>query len=161
VPLTYLLDENLRGRLWKYLPAPSGSRAVVWDKEGKLLAMGIYDPTGPLAVRVCAVDGQRLDDDLILAKFEAALALRRVLFDGRTDGRSGFGLARPGGVSISAGPIEFAEQGQPAPGIPARGADLKSRFGIKLSQGHAGPFIDKFVEADALALGESPQAVML
>jgi 23S rRNA (cytosine1962-C5)-methyltransferase len=67
-------------------PAPVGSRAVVWDKDGKLLAFGMYDPTGPLAVRVCGGDGEKLNDDLILARFEAALSLRRALFDDRTTG---------------------------------------------------------------------------
>ena len=68
-------------------PAAPGSRAMVRDKEGALLAFGMYDPTGPLAVRVCALEREKLDDDLIVAKFEAALALRRTLFaDGTTDG---------------------------------------------------------------------------
>ena len=69
----------------KELPdAPVGSRAVVWDKDDKLLAFGMYDPTGPLAVRVCGVDGEKLNDDLIRARLEAALALRRALFDDQT-----------------------------------------------------------------------------
>src|SRR5688572_25266861 len=62
----------------KELPsAPMGSRAVVFDKDGKLLAFGMYDPAGPLAVRVCGADGEKLNDDLILARLDAALALRR------------------------------------------------------------------------------------
>jgi 23S rRNA (cytosine1962-C5)-methyltransferase len=71
----------------KELPAaPAGSRAMVRDKEGGLLAFGMYDPTGPLAVRVCALEREKLDDDLIRAKLDAALALRRTLFDERTNG---------------------------------------------------------------------------
>lgn len=66
--------------------APVGSRAVIWDKDGKLLAFGMYDPTGPLAVRVCGGDGEKLNDDLILNRFEAALSLRRILFDKCTTG---------------------------------------------------------------------------
>jgi 23S rRNA (cytosine1962-C5)-methyltransferase len=46
----------------------------------------MYDPTGPLAVRVCALEREKLDDDLVRAKFEAALSLRRMLFDERTSG---------------------------------------------------------------------------
>ncbi|MEA2708635.1 MAG: rRNA (cytosine1962-C5)-methyltransferase [Phycisphaerales bacterium] len=61
--------------------APAGSRAIVRDKDGSLLAFGMYDPIGPLAVRVCALERERLDDDFILAKLEAALLLRRTLFD--------------------------------------------------------------------------------
>ncbi|MDB5295071.1 MAG: putative SAM-dependentmethyltransferase [Phycisphaerales bacterium] len=68
-------------------PAPAGSRALVWDKDGSILAFGMYDPTGPLAVRVCALEREQLDDELIRSKFQAALDLRRTLFvDGRTDG---------------------------------------------------------------------------
>ena len=67
-------------------PAPAGSRALVRDRDGSLLAFGMYDPAGPLAVRVCAVEREKLDDDLILAKFQAALGHRRAMFDGRTDG---------------------------------------------------------------------------
>jgi 23S rRNA (cytosine1962-C5)-methyltransferase len=68
------------------LPAAlPGTRAVVRDRDGSLLAFGMYDPTGPLAVRVCAVE-ERLNDELILAKLESALSLRRTLFDERTTG---------------------------------------------------------------------------
>ena len=68
-------------------PAPAGSRAMVRDKEGALLAFGMYDPAGPLAVRVCALEREQLDDDLVRAKLDAALALRRALFDASaTDG---------------------------------------------------------------------------
>ena len=64
--------------------APAGTRAMVRDKDGSLLAFGMYDPVGPLAVRVCALERERLDDDLILAKLQAALALRQSLFDATT-----------------------------------------------------------------------------
>ena len=67
-------------------PAPAGSFARVRDKDGSLLAFGLYDPTGPLAVRVCALDREQLNDALIRSRFEAALALRRSLFDGDTTG---------------------------------------------------------------------------
>ena len=64
------------------LPAASaGTRALVRDKDGSLLAFGMYDPVSPLAVRVCALERERLDDELILAKLDAALALRQTLFD--------------------------------------------------------------------------------
>lgn len=71
----------------KDLPdAPAGSFARVRDKDGSLLAFGMYDPTGPLAVRVCALEREQLNNDLVLAKFDVALSLRRALFDGRTTG---------------------------------------------------------------------------
>jgi 23S rRNA (cytosine1962-C5)-methyltransferase len=82
-----------RGYPWIYRdwlkespPAAMGSRALVRDQDGTLLAFGMYDPTGPLAVRVCALEKEKLDDALIAAKFEAALALRRPMFDDRTTG---------------------------------------------------------------------------
>lgn len=79
-------------------PAPPGSRAMVRDKEGALLAFGMYDPTGPLAVRVCALEREKLDDDLIRAKLEAALALRRTLFD--DDRTTGFRLLNGEGDGV-------------------------------------------------------------
>ena len=71
----------------KELPhAPVGSRALVRDKDGALLAFGMYDPTGPLAVRVCALEREKLDDELILSKLDTALTLRRTLFSEHTNG---------------------------------------------------------------------------
>jgi 23S rRNA (cytosine1962-C5)-methyltransferase len=71
----------------KDLPAaPPGSRAMVRDKDSALLAFGMYDPASPLAVRVCALERQKLDDDLIRSKLESALSLRRALFDANTTG---------------------------------------------------------------------------
>jgi 23S rRNA (cytosine1962-C5)-methyltransferase len=67
-------------------PAPMGSRALVRDKDGSLIAFGMYDSTGPLAVRVCALERERLDDALIEAKLETAFQSRRVLFAGGTTG---------------------------------------------------------------------------
>ena len=67
-------------------PAPAGSFARVRDLDGSLIAFGMYDPAGPLAVRVCALEREQLDDELILAKLDAALVLRRALFDERTTG---------------------------------------------------------------------------
>jgi 23S rRNA (cytosine1962-C5)-methyltransferase len=66
--------------------ASAGSRAMVRDKDGSLLAFGIYDPTGPLAVRVCALDREMLDDALVLSRLESARSLRETLFDNRTNG---------------------------------------------------------------------------
>src|SRR5688572_28953753 len=78
----------MQGYPWIYrdwldeLPhAPAGSRAMVRDKDGSLIAFGMYDPTGPLAVRVCALGREMLDDPLILARLESARALRATLFD--------------------------------------------------------------------------------
>ena len=65
--------------------AAPGARAVLYDRDGALIGFGLYDPVGPLAVRVCSA-GRRLDDALLLSKFETALGFRRTLFDDRTTG---------------------------------------------------------------------------
>ncbi len=70
----------------KELPkAAAGTRALVRDRDGSLIAFGMYDPEGPLAVRICALDRERLDDALILARLDGALELRRELFDEQTN----------------------------------------------------------------------------
>ncbi len=82
-----------QGHPWIYkdwlLDAPGarpGSRALVRDKEGNLIAFGMYDPESPLAVRVCAVEQERLDEALIRERLEAALALRRSVRSEHTTG---------------------------------------------------------------------------
>ncbi len=65
--------------------AAAGTRAVLRDRDGSILAFGMYDPIGPLAVRVCAVE-RRLDDALILSRLDSALALRRAMFNDETSG---------------------------------------------------------------------------
>ena len=67
-------------------PAAMGSRALVRDKDGSLIAFGTYDPKGPLAVRVCALEREMLDDAFIVAKLETALASRRTFLDVNTTG---------------------------------------------------------------------------
>ena len=66
--------------------APAGSRALVRDRDGALIAFGMYDPESPLAVRVCAVEQERLDDALVVERLEAALALRRTVRSPETTG---------------------------------------------------------------------------
>src|SRR5687767_12889569 len=65
-------------------PAKAGSRALVRDKEGTLFAFGMYDPDSPIAVRVCALERQQLNDELIEQRLSAALRTRRSLFDANT-----------------------------------------------------------------------------
>lgn len=67
-------------------PAKAGSRAIVRDKDGSALAFGIYDPQSPLAVRVCAIEQEKLSDELISERLESALSLRRSLFSDSTSG---------------------------------------------------------------------------
>ncbi|MBN8551196.1 MAG: class I SAM-dependent rRNA methyltransferase [Deltaproteobacteria bacterium] len=65
---------------------PAGSRALVRDRDGSLIAYGMYDPNSPLAVRVCAIERERLDDDFIAKRLREALRIRTALFDSQTTG---------------------------------------------------------------------------
>jgi 23S rRNA (cytosine1962-C5)-methyltransferase len=79
--------------------APAGSRAMVRDRDGSLIAFGFYDPESPLAFRVVALERERLDDALIEKRLADAVALRRRLFDDTTTGFrliNGEGDALPG-----------------------------------------------------------------
>lgn len=66
--------------------APVGTRALVRDKDGTLIAFGMYDPGCPISVRVCALEKERLDDAFVAQRLEQALALRRGLFKKDTTG---------------------------------------------------------------------------
>lgn len=66
--------------------APAGSRALVRDKEGKLFAFGMYDPKSPIAVRVCALEKEQLDDALVLQRLYAACQLRKQVIGKDTNG---------------------------------------------------------------------------
>ena len=65
--------------------AAAGRRVVLHDKDNAIVGFGMYDPAGPIAVRVIAA-GERLNDELIRTRLDAALALRESLFDERTTG---------------------------------------------------------------------------
>lgn len=66
--------------------AAAGSRAFLRDKEGALIAFGMYDAESPIAMRVCALGEERLDDNLIMARLTRSVKLRRTLFDASTTG---------------------------------------------------------------------------
>ncbi|NDC36700.1 MAG: class I SAM-dependent rRNA methyltransferase, partial [Proteobacteria bacterium] len=67
-------------------PARAGSRALVKDRDGSLVAFGFYDSRCPIAVRVCAVEQERLGEDLFEDRLQAAKELRRTLFSAETTG---------------------------------------------------------------------------
>lgn len=67
-------------------PAPAGTRAMLKDKDGSLLAFGMYDPESPLTMRVCALEKERLNDELIERRLRQAVTLRGQLFDDQTTG---------------------------------------------------------------------------
>ncbi len=99
-PVRLRLARNLtravkQGHPWVFaealreLPAaPSGAPAVLLDnKKGRAIGRGFYDPHSALALRVCTAEpDQPLDDRWAQVRFERALALRRALFDDRTNG---------------------------------------------------------------------------
>jgi 23S rRNA (cytosine1962-C5)-methyltransferase len=60
--------------------AAPGTRAMVKDKDGSLIAFGMYDPKSALAVRVLARDEERLDDALIESRVRRACELRNNIF---------------------------------------------------------------------------------
>lgn len=77
----------LQGHPWvfahslKELPkAPSGTRALLKDKSGKIIAKGIYDPASQLAFRVCCLENEDLGEALIQDRIERAIALRAGIF---------------------------------------------------------------------------------
>ncbi len=77
----------LQGHPWvfahtlKELPPTSpGTRALLKDKDGKIIAKGMYDPKSVLAFRVCAQATENLDDDLIVTRLQSAITLRQRLF---------------------------------------------------------------------------------
>ncbi|WIA17529.1 hypothetical protein OEZ85_014360 [Tetradesmus obliquus] len=82
-----LIKTLKSGHPWLYAdslqslpPAASGSLALVKTKEGDIIAKGLYDPKSKLVFRALAVKERRLDDSLIEARLQRAVALRRRLF---------------------------------------------------------------------------------
>ncbi|KIZ00780.1 putative SAM-dependentmethyltransferase [Monoraphidium neglectum] len=68
-------------------PARPGSMALIKTKDGDIIAKGFYDPGSQLAFRAVAVRERRLDDALVAARLERAVAMRQRLFEGAdTDG---------------------------------------------------------------------------
>jgi 23S rRNA (cytosine1962-C5)-methyltransferase len=64
-----------------------GELAVIYDRRDQFLAVGLYDPTSPIRVRILHVGKpQTIDRAWWLAALDRALALRRGLFDEQTTG---------------------------------------------------------------------------
>ncbi len=65
----------------------AGELAVVFDRNDKFLAIGLYDPESPLRLRVLHVGKPAtIDAAWWRQRFDEAIARRRELFDGRTNG---------------------------------------------------------------------------
>ena len=64
-----------------------GELAVVYDRQNRFLAAGLFDPDSPIRVRILhAGKPQTLDRDWWRARLDQALDKRRGLFDGQTTG---------------------------------------------------------------------------
>jgi 23S rRNA (cytosine1962-C5)-methyltransferase len=72
-------EQNRVGRL--------GELAVIFDRQDKFLAVGLFDPDSPIRVRMLHVGKpQAIDAAWWQARLEQALARRRDLFDAQTTG---------------------------------------------------------------------------
>ena len=71
-------EQNRDGRL--------GELAVIYDRQDKFLAIGLYDPDSPIRVRVLHTGKPRtLDEAWWRERLQAALARRAGLFDAETN----------------------------------------------------------------------------
>jgi 23S rRNA (cytosine1962-C5)-methyltransferase len=68
-------------------PGAAGELAAVFDQKDEFLAIGLYDPDSPIALRVLHAGKPRaIDDDWWAARWNEALSRRAGLFDNRTTG---------------------------------------------------------------------------
>jgi 23S rRNA (cytosine1962-C5)-methyltransferase len=68
-------------------PGATGELAVIYDRKDKFLAVGLFDADSPIRVRILhAGKPQTIDAPWWQARLERALAIRRGLFDDRTNG---------------------------------------------------------------------------
>lgn len=68
-------------------PGTTGELAVLYDRKDRFLALGLFDPTSPIRVRVLHSGSPvSLDRAWWCRRLEAALEIRRPLFDDRTTG---------------------------------------------------------------------------
>ena len=84
-----------RGNPWVFADAidgaptaPAGTRAILRNRDGRVLGQGFYDPTRHLAFRMCALGTQTtLDEAWALARLDRAAKLRQRFIDpSTTDG---------------------------------------------------------------------------
>lgn len=68
-------------------PGVTGELAVIYDRKDKFLAVGLFDADSPIRVRILhAGKPQTIDAPWWQARLARALAIRRHLFDDRTNG---------------------------------------------------------------------------
>ena len=65
----------------------SGELAVIFDRNDKFLAVGLYDPQSPIRVRIVQAGKPiKVDGAFWKSRFDQAIDARRKLFDGSTNG---------------------------------------------------------------------------
>lgn len=94
--VTAAAEKHLRaGHPWVYensvkaqnRPGEAGELAVIYDRQDRFLAIGLYDPNSPLRLRVLHQGAPaNLDDPWWAARLDAALLRRAPLFGPETDG---------------------------------------------------------------------------
>ncbi len=68
-------------------PGEPGDLAVIFDHQRRFLAVGLYDPTSPLIVRILHTgQPQTIDDHWLVEAISRSIARRRPLIDGGIDG---------------------------------------------------------------------------
>src|SRR5207302_10961229 len=74
-----IIEQNRDGQM--------GELAIIYDRYDNFLAIGLFDPTSPLRVRVLLVGkSQTINQDWWRAHFTAAIQRRDGLFDEQTTG---------------------------------------------------------------------------
>jgi 23S rRNA (cytosine1962-C5)-methyltransferase len=80
----WLFAESIRAQNHE---GKTGELAVIYDRNNKFLALGLFDPESPIRFRVLHVGKpQNIDRDWWLSRLEAAIARRAGLFDSETTG---------------------------------------------------------------------------
>jgi len=83
----WLFDQAVAGVSGRLLPGRPGDLAVIFDDRRRFLAIGLYDPTSPIRVRVLAHGApESIDRAWLCAKLTSAAAWRATLPEGGTTG---------------------------------------------------------------------------
>ncbi len=70
-------------------PGEAGELAVVYDRQDRFLAVGLFDPDSPIRVRILhAGKPERIDAAWLRGRVAAALGRRETMFDSGTTGVS-------------------------------------------------------------------------
>ena len=66
--------------------AAAGDVATLYDTRNRLVAVGLFDPSSPIRVRVWAGPGERIDEALFVERLTASVARRASVASARTTG---------------------------------------------------------------------------